>query len=174
MSKSKLDNITVFCTSFMGELYIGRIGKEPGLALEQRPAEPEIMNAVIGHMMYESPKGSSKVVTTHGKKYEVSVMPVQDVTNNGTPASPEAIAALRSAFLPLQNAAIVPAVHISRYQWASICDIISTLSDLHESCPNGLRGAIIQGSLLADIALAAAEISHLATVGEISSEQQAE
>ena len=69
---------------------------------------------------------------------------------------------LTRAFLPQSPAAVVPAVHLSRSQWGTICEIIRALSELHASCPNGLSGALIQGDVLADAAAKASEISFLA------------
>ena len=75
---------------------------------------------------------------------------------------------ISQAFMPLTHAAEVPAVRLSHAQWAMICDMIVTLSDLNTSCPNGLDGALVQGSFLAGVAEKATSILHLATYGELS------
>ncbi len=92
-------------------------------------------------------------------------MPYADEKKQHSGEIPDVI---RQAFMPSGDAAIVPAVRLSQYQWQRICDIITTLADLHNAAPSGLKGMVIEGNVLADVAEKAAGISFLATYGEVS------
>lgn len=73
-----LSQIVVYTQKGTGEIFIG-LGK-PGtrdVFSDSRPAEPEVLFAVIDHMMHDAPKGSTKVVSLgkRAPKYRITVEP---------------------------------------------------------------------------------------------------
>lgn len=66
-----------------GTMYLYRAGKN-GAALERREAEPDVVMALVQHMMFDAPKGSSKVVSFGGGSYEITVVPVDPASDDGS------------------------------------------------------------------------------------------
>jgi len=71
-----LKNYTVGCSALGGEIYLYQKSLKPGVALDKRPAEAEVMAAVIEHMMHGSPKGAIKKVSFGDQRFEITVKPI--------------------------------------------------------------------------------------------------
>lgn len=61
----------------MGDVYLYRHGADPGLALDKRPAEADLLKAVVEYVMHDAPEGATVTVEAGEKKYELSVRPVE-------------------------------------------------------------------------------------------------
>lgn len=72
-----LDKIKLFHSPLTDTIYLGRVGKKAGVALDKRDAEADVMNVLVQHMMHEALWGSVKTISLGDKKYEVSVKPVE-------------------------------------------------------------------------------------------------
>lgn len=57
-------------------IFLYRHGKNPGLALDKREAEADVMAVIVAHMMHDAPKGSVKVITLDGRPFKITVVPV--------------------------------------------------------------------------------------------------
>lgn len=65
----------------------------------------------------------------------------------------------RSAFLSMEPAAFVPPIALSRFDFDKIMLIVETVASLADDvAPNGMEGALIQGSLLAPAVEAAVSL----------------
>lgn len=72
------DRVVVACTALSGDLVVGRLNKTGERFLEKRPAEPEIMRAMVEHMMHGTPNGSSKTLSLDGGRqwFRITVEPL--------------------------------------------------------------------------------------------------
>ena len=72
-----LKKVTIGTSRLTGEVYTFRHGAYPVVALDKRPAEQEMFVALVEHMMFEAPKGASRIVSYDGGTYEITVKPVE-------------------------------------------------------------------------------------------------
>lgn len=79
-----LDRIVAACTGITGMLVIGRLDKSGKKFLDKRSAEPEIMNAVVRHMIHDAPDGASKTVSSDNGKtwFRITVEPMDEQESN--------------------------------------------------------------------------------------------
>lgn len=71
-----MKNIKIAHNPLTNKIYLYRHGKDPTVALDKRDAEADVFIALIGHMMYNSPRGSIKTVTIGEKQYTITVTPI--------------------------------------------------------------------------------------------------
>ena len=71
-----LTAIRVVTSPLVGDICVIRVGKDPRLALERRPAEAEVFAAVTEHMMFDAPKGATKAYRVGDQWYEMTVKPL--------------------------------------------------------------------------------------------------
>jgi len=72
---TKLDNIKLGYSPLSDSIYMYRHGKDPGLALDKREAEADVMAVLVQHMMHDAPKGAEKTIEFGTKKYVIRVTP---------------------------------------------------------------------------------------------------
>ena len=70
-----LNKIKIGHSPLTDTLFLYRHGKDQMLALDKRECEPDLMFALIEHMMHNAPNGSEKTVTIGNRKYCVRVTP---------------------------------------------------------------------------------------------------
>ncbi len=71
-----LNKIRLYHSPLTDTIFMGREGKKPGLALDKREAEADVMSVLVQHMMHDAPKGSEKTIRFGDKTYKVKVTPV--------------------------------------------------------------------------------------------------
>lgn len=71
-----VDNHTVFTGALSAEIFLARIGKTPGVALDKRPATAEVVTAFTRHMMHSMPTGASMSVQVGDGYYRLSCIPM--------------------------------------------------------------------------------------------------
>lgn len=75
-----LSKIKLAFSPLSEEIYLFRHGKDEGLALDKRKAEHDVMRVLVDMMMFDAPKGASKVIyfERDGKResFEVTVKPI--------------------------------------------------------------------------------------------------
>lgn len=76
-----LKKVKIGVSPIGGTIYIYREGKTPGVAVEKREAEADVMMAVARHMMHDAPKGSSKVFGFARESFEISVTPLPEAND---------------------------------------------------------------------------------------------
>ena len=79
-----MKNIRLAHSPLTDTIFLYRHGKDPGLALDKREAEADVMAVLVAHMMHDAPRGSQKVITLNGKQYTVRVTPNMALSNPGT------------------------------------------------------------------------------------------
>jgi len=73
----ELNNIKIGASPLTGEIYLYRHGVKKNVALDKRPAEPDVISATIDHMMHDAPRGAKKIVkANNGRLYLIKVTPV--------------------------------------------------------------------------------------------------
>lgn len=86
-SNTALNKIKLGFSPLTQNIYIFRHGKDEGLALDKREAEHDVMRVLVDMMMYDAPKGASKIIyfEKDGKResFEVIVRPVKDSQKEG-------------------------------------------------------------------------------------------
>jgi len=73
-----LEKIKIGVSSLTNQIYLCRYGKQKkgkpdNLPIEKRPAEVDVIMAIIQHYTFKSPSGSVKIITLDGERYEISV-----------------------------------------------------------------------------------------------------
>lgn len=68
-----MNNLRIVHSPLTDTIYLARFGKDSHTALEKREAEPEVIAAVIEHMMHDTEKGSKKKVRLGPYLYEIQV-----------------------------------------------------------------------------------------------------
>jgi hypothetical protein len=73
---TKLKTTCVVYGPLLGEIFVARFGKKPGLALDKRIATLEVLGATVEHMMHNAPKGADRDIHVKGRGwFTLSVRP---------------------------------------------------------------------------------------------------
>lgn len=84
MPQVSLDNIKLGFSVIGEKIYLYRHGRQtPGVALEKREAEEDVMKVLVKKLMYEAPNGSKMSFTIGDNSFELTLKPLAKKLSDG-------------------------------------------------------------------------------------------